>query len=1380
MWAQAQTPNYKFRRLDIGNGLSNNQVRGIYVDKSGFAWFATISGLNRFDGYSFKTFKNNPLDSTSIPFNNVSRIFEDHKGMLWILNADGILTIYNPTTETFGLTHEVFGRDIPIPSNYVSAVTVGPDSCLWIANNQHGLYKYGPRTGKVQRLYQREGDDRSLRSNQIMGLGIDQQKRMVAVNRFGLIEVVNPNTMMVEERVQLAVGNQSELVQSYRLFVDRDGDFWVYSENDASGLYLYNPSTKQQKWLHPSSRELRLNSAIVAGVQQDADGRIWVGTDHGGINIIDKKRLTVEVIEHEPGVANSLGQNSVTALHADAQGVMWVGTFKNGVSYYHPGLFQFKHIKNDPFQAGSIPSNDIDCFAEDAAGNLWIGTNGDGLIFYNRTNGTYKTYRHTPADANSLSSDVVVNLCMDSRGRLWVGTYYGGLNVFDGRSFRRFVHSASEPRTIADNRIWKILEDSQHRIWIATLGGGLDLYDERENRFTHYKSGDANSIHSDYVLSLCEDKAGNLWVGTSNGVDVMEHRSGRIVHHASEPGQMHGLSNNVCMSLACDKRGWVWVATRNGLNVYDPELKRFRTFTVKDGLPDDNIVSVEEDDDGNIWMGTLNGIANLQVISGSNVSEMTFRVRSFGIIDGLQGREYNEHSSYKARNGVLYFGGANGYNHFKPSDIRDVEMNPTVVLTDFKLQNRSVAIGEKYGSRVLLPQAIGKSEELVLRHNQNVFTIEFSALNFINPEKMRYRYMLQGFNEGWIETDAQNRGATYTNLNPGTYLFKVMASDIDGKYQSQETTLIVTVIPPFYASTVALVIYALLFVVLIVLLSGTIRKREQLKYKREQERLEHERMHELDNMKIKFFTNVSHEFRTPLTLILTPLDKLIAMAADENTRQQLVLVQRNGKRLLNLVNQLLDFRKMEVQRISVNLSFDDLVRFVKETTSSFGDLGESKQIALQFVSTQPSLNAWFDADKIEKVMFNLLNNAFKFTGAQGAIVVSVERLDGDAARFEGRAYAKITVKDTGIGIGKDKLERIFDRFYQAEAKGAVASQGSGIGLALTQEFVRLHKGLIEVESEYEKGAVFNVYLPLLTDDEAKQIDERIGLPDTHHPESEKVEKGHSLPSDLDMDEVKHVDKPVVLIVEDNEDLRFYLKENLKHLYYIEEAENGNEALVQIEKRHPTLVVTDVMMPQMDGLELCKRIKSEVSTSHIPVVMLTARNTHEQKLEGLEIGADEYITKPFNYELLELKIKKLIDQRHELQKSLHGHYEIKPGEIGVTSLDEKFLQKALELVEKNISNTEFSVEKMSKELGVSRGHLYNKVVALTGKTPIEFIRIMRLKRAAQLLGKSQLTVSEIAFEVGFNDPKYFSKYFKDEFNMSPSDYAKAVVKGGSLP
>jgi DNA-binding response OmpR family regulator/nitrogen-specific signal transduction histidine kinase len=544
-----------------------------------------------------------------------------------------------------------------------------------------------------------------------------------------------------------------------------------------------------------------------------------------------------------------------------------------------------------------------------------------------------------------------------------------------------------------------------------------------------------------------------------------------------------------------------------------------------------------------------------------------------------------------------------------------------------------------------------------------------------------------------------------------------------------------------------------------------IKKREQFKFKRRQEKDEYERMKDLDAMKTRFFTNVSHEFRTPLTLILTPVEKLIKDAEDTELKSQLTVIQRNGKRLLSLVNQLLDFRKLEKNKISLNPVYADVISSVKESFVSFVDLFESKNISYDFITNTDHYLVNFDLDKMEKIIFNLLSNAVKFTPENGHIELSMQRCaptdDQSADLFSAKEYLSIQVRDTGIGIAPDRLDKVFERFFQSTENTAVINQGSGIGLALTQEFVKMHGGTISVESQPGKGSCFVVNLPLETNAAQKESDLMI-----MNRESVKNNSVKKKPESLDSGK-----KPKVLLVEDNEDLRFYLRENLKRRYSILEAPNGAIGWEMTETHLPHLVVSDIMMPVGNGLELCKRIKQNSATSHIPVILLSARNSKEQKIEGLEAGAEDYLTKPFNYEILELKIRRLVELRMSFQKVFSRNFQIEPGEISITSLDEKFLKKALEIAEQHIGNPEFSVEKMGRELGVSRGHLYNKLVALTGKSPVEFIRIMRLKRAAQLLGKSQLTISEIAFQVGFNDPKYFTKYFKDEFGMVPSEFAR---------
>lgn len=656
-----------------------------------------------------------------------------------------------------------------------------------------------------------------------------------------------------------------------------------------------------------------------------------------------------------------------------------------------------------------------------------------------------------------------------------------------------------------------------------------------------------------------------------------------------------------------------------------------------------------------------------------------------------------------------------------------------------------------------------------MKYSDNVFSVEFAALNFLHPEKVKYIYRLKGFNKTWLTTDGYNRRITYTNLNPGEYYFIVKASNNDGLWNGQEAQLKITVLPPFWKSNFAILLYLIFVAGLLFLLRWLELRRARMNYRNEQELQEAQRRHDMDMMKIKFFTNVSHEFRTPLTLIISPLEQMLKKLKNSDQEKQLALVYRNARRLLNLVNQLLDFRKMEVDEIKLHPTFGDIIQFLKETTLTFSDISEKKDIHLSFYSSVSGFNTLFDHEKLERTLFNLLSNAFKFTPSKGSVAVEIElenEINGSKTASEKIGnevkWLIIKVKDTGIGISEEKHEQIFERFFQNDLPGSLMNQGSGIGLALTKEYVKLQGGTIDVESAPGKGSCFTLHLPFNQLEEGSISEEVSYL---------AIDSGENVNETSEMKGFK-VDKkkPLILIVEDNEDFRFYLKDNLKQRYNILEAENGEEGWERILTYMPDLIVSDIMMPEMDGIDLCHRIKTDRRTFDIPVILLTARITDEQKLEGFEHGADEYITKPFSFEILEVRIKNLIAQRQNLRKSYQKKIEIKSEEIKIDSADEQFIKKATDLVERELSHPEFSVETLSRELGMSRVHLYKKVLALTGKTPIEFIRFIRLKRAAQLLEKSDLSVSEVAYRIGFNNPKYFAKYFKAEFNTLPSMYA----------
>lgn len=1352
----------QFRRIDAEWGLSNNHIHTIFSDSKGMIWFATVSGLNRYDGYAFRVFKNVPGDPSSLPENSIHRMYEDHLGFFWLFTTNRHF-IFDPRTEKFGTDHELFHKNIPLPTDNISSVRVGRDSSLWISNSLSGVYHYHPAKDFITHLQHEPDVSGSISSNGVTDVVFCNTGLAYLVNHSGVIDVVDPVSLAVIDRVYFSADElTTDPGRGFRLFIDSDGDFWIYAAVYGDGVIYLDRKTGATRVVSANSKPYALSNNMVSGIEEDNEGLIWIATDHGGINVVNKRTQSISLILSQPGDVTSLSSNAVKAIHKSADGIIWIGTYKNGVNYYHERLYQFMLFRSLPYQQLQFFSNDVNCFAEDHLGNLWIGTNGNGLVYFDRAKNSFRTYRHTPGDSNSLSSDIIVSLCIDHKGRLWIGTYQGGLNSFDGRRFTHYRHRADNPSGISDDRVWQIYEDSRNRLWIGTLGGGLSMFDERTSSFVHHREGDFNSISSDFVLALNEDSQGNILIGTSAGLTVLDATTNRFQHYIHNENNPSGLSHSSVLSILEDARGRLWIGTRNGLNLFDRERNVFKVFREADGLPDHNIITMLDDGKGDIWIATLNGLSNLLT---ANDGSITFR--NYDLLDGLQGLEFNEHAALKTSAGELIFGGGNGFNLFVPNNITGYERDFPVILTDFKLMNRSVGIGEKVNGHVVLNQAIGLSSEVSLRHNQNVFAIGFSALNYFHPERTRFRYKLEGFNNDWIETDSRNRSATYTNLNPGIYVFRVMASASDGSWSEHETTLTIRVIPPFYATSLAYFIYFVLFVLLILLLIFTIRRRERMRYMREQEKAEYYRMRDLDAMKTRFFTNVSHEFRTPLTLILTPLDKLMKEVQDATIREQLALIRRNAKRLLNLVNQLLDFRKLEVDKISLNKSYGDIVRFISDAFNSFVDLFESKNITCNFSSNTDRYMVHFDQDKMEKILFNLLSNAVKFTPENGQIDLRLCRCvpdsNGFVDCFNGVGYLKIEVKDSGIGISPERQERIFDRFFQVDDNASIINQGSGIGLSLTQEFVKMHSGTIHVESEPGKGSTFIVRLPL--SDEVAARDELHAAPVAEPDfESEDIAVNEEPGTQINK-------KPLILLVEDNEDLRFYLKENLKQTFTILEAANGLEGWEKTLSAMPALVVSDIMMPVEDGIALCRRIKGDTRTSHIPLILLTARSANEQKLEGLEAGAEDYITKPFNYEILELKIKRLIEMRQSFQSAFSRKFEIKPGEIGITSLDEKFLNKALKIVEKNIGNSEFSVERMGRELGVSRGHLYNKILALTGKTPVEFIRLMRLKRAAQYLAKSQQTVSEIAFMVGFNDPKYFSKYFKDEFGMVPSEFAR---------
>jgi signal transduction histidine kinase/ligand-binding sensor domain-containing protein/DNA-binding response OmpR family regulator len=1363
MGLKAQPGQYSFNRLDISHGLSHNRVNCIFKDSEGFMWFGTLSGLNRYDGYTIKVFRQDLYDSSSISDNDIIRIAEDTRGRLWIVNGQR-LNIYDPKTESFNRNPAPFIREYGVPDLAVTSLYKDRKGNLWFICNQAGLYKYDAVLKKGTQFTHSITDSTSLCSNDLSAVSMDMIGNLWIIHRQGILELMDVKTGKVTGRFHLPNVKNTNQLQSYNLYIDLDGDIWVYFTGEQKGLFYINPKKKIIRYIHKGNGEFNLNNDMVNGVIQDNDRKIWIVTDHGGVNILNKKNFSLKYLLNSPTDENSLIQNSINTIYKDNTGIIWMGTFKKGVCYYNENITKFNLYKNQGKNTNSLSFDDVNCFTEDLKGNLWIGTNGGGLIYFDRQHNTFKTYTNNQSDPSSISNNIIVSLCFDKNQKLWIGTFFGGLNCFDGKKFIRYLHNPLNTNSIADDRVWAILEDSEDNLWVGTLGGGLDLYDRNKNTFYHYRTGNTNSVHSDFISCLMEDNEGNIWIGTASGVDVLEKETGLFNHYGHDASDPNSLSNDNTYSVFQDSRRYIWIGTRDGLNLLNKEKKNFKIFRMENGLPDNIIFNVLEDNRKNLWVSTSNGLSNMLIENAAMTSEnlnneYKYSFKNYDETDGLQGREFNDKAAFKTGRGELVFGGANGFNIITPENIRLNRQTPKIVFTNFQIFNESVIVLRENRGRVILSKALNETRHITLKYKENVFSIEFAALSYFHPEKNKYKYILEGFNKEWLTTGSNVRKATYTNLDPGDYTFRVKASNNDGYWNEQGISIGITILPPFWRTKLALLIYFLFAVGIILFSRKMLLDRARIRFRLEQQHREAQRIRELDMMKTRFFTNVSHEFRTPLALITAPLEKLIRNTKDAEQKKQFTLIQRNARRLLNLVNQLLDFRRLEVQEFRLALSYGDIVKFIRDIFYSFSDIAEKKHIQLTFKTEPEVINTSFDFDKLEKIMFNLLSNAFKYTREKGEISVELKLQNTEETSEK---WLKINVIDNGIGIHPEKQDKIFERFFQVDEQGEIINQGSGIGLSLTKEFVKVHGGTINFKSEPEKGTCFTIMLPVIGFDKKDQeieipVNEN-ELPNTPGQEVE-YEKEHLLGTH----------KALLLLIEDNEDFRFYLKDNLVQRYSIVESANGKDGWDQTLKYFPNLIVADITMPEMDGIELCRMIKQDKRTSHIPIILLTSRASEEQRVEGIKAGADDYITKPFSFEVLELRIRNLINEREILKKLFQKQIVIKPGEVSVTSMDEKLIQKALDTVEKNISNPDFSVEELSRVLGMSRVHLYKKLLSLTGKTPIEFIRTVRLKRAAQLILTSQMRISEIAYEVGFNNPKYFSKYFKQEFGSLPSEY-----------
>ena len=1368
----SQTEKLEFEHITRENGLSEGSDYCILQDRKGFLWIGTADGLNRYDGYEFKIFRNIPGDSNSISNSQVLSILEDRAGTLWIGTDGGGLNKFNRDKENFTRYMHNPNDSTSLSNNAVWSIYEDRAGTIWIGTFAGGINKLDRNKNKFIRYIYNPEDPGSLSFNTVISFCEDSKGNLWigtlggGLNKLSMAERNNINPDFIHFRHDPNDSRSLSSDRVTRILEDKNGIIWVGTLGEGlDQLNWIDEKEKQASFLHykyKADDPASIGGNEIVQIYEDRDGQVWIGTWGGGLNKLipgkDKNSPTsFKTFTHDANDPRSLSGNIVYTIYEDNSGLLWVGSWAKGFNKFNKKKKLFKHYKHVPNSPSSLSVNSVLDIYEDRSGILWIGTFDGGLNRFDRKTEKFKHYRNNANDPFSIGDDGIYSIFEDKSGMLWIGTFNGGLNMLNPKTenFTRYQHNPGNPKSISSNFVNNICEDKDGNLWIGTFGAGLNRFDRITGEFTHYRhiQDNSKSLSGDNIELLYLDKSGELWIGTHSGLNRYDRKNDNFTRHHYDPNNPSSLSNNYVFCIHEDKKGRFWIGTNGGgLNKYDTETGKFFNYRMSNGLPNDVIYGILEGDNGNLWLSTNDGLSKF------NPDAETFR--NYDERDGLQSKGFNSYSYCKSRTGELLFGGPNGLNIFHPDSIKDNEHIPSVVLTNFLLYNEPVAIGfDSAYNRTILKKSITEADQIELSYEDKVLSFEFSALDFHVPWKNKYAYIMEGFENDWNYTDANRRFASYTNLDPGEYTFRVKGSNNDGIWNEAGTSIKVIILPPWWSTSWAYIIYSVSIISIIYLTWKLQLKRIRIKHDYEMSRFEAEKMHEVDEMKNRFFANISHEFRTPLTLISGPAEDLIDETENYRIKEKAEIIKRNAARLNILVNQLLDISKLEAGKMKLETTELDIIPIIKGLVLSFASFAERKNISLKFSSPETHLNVFIDREKITKIITNLLSNALKFTHHGGMVEVSIEKLPD---------RVKIDVMDNGIGIPASRMDRIFDRFFQVDGGHTRENEGTGIGLALTKELVELHKGRIMVDSREDCGSTFTVTLPLgkhhYSEDEI--CGPKAKLHEITLEENTCLEVDDNETVKKNMTILLETGKPLILVVEDNPDVRKYIIDHLEKEFRIIEAADGDSGLHEAVKHFPDLIISDIMMPKMDGLEFCKKVKEDERTSHIPVILLTAKAADQDKLGGFQSGADDYIMKPFDTKLLKARIRNLIENRRRLQEKFHSEGYIIPKEFN--SLDEVFLKRILNVIDEHISDENFNIEMLSKESAMSREQIYKKLVALTGKSPVLFLRSIRLAKSRIMLKERRGTISEISYLVGFSSPAYFTKCFKEEFGYSPSE------------
>lgn len=1325
----APHPELKFKQIGIAEGLSHATVAGISQDARGYIWVATSDGLDRYDGYGFKVYRHNQSDSTSLADNALRHLRNDADGRLWIAAAN-TLSLYDPSADRF-VNYRLTAPGDP----EISDILHLPDGRILLATSA-GLFTFS-RDGSFAR-----GIDGHPYTRPAVSLALKDKTIFVGDARGGVTAMSTDGTSMRPLRLP---GNP---------FVKTmlpDGGQHLLLGTEGRGLLRYNLRDDSFTEYRAGGPE-GLGSDYVRSLAHDREGRVWVGTFHG-LAILDHARRRFTLYDPKPETAESLSHTSVRCIYADNQGGMWLGTFFGGLNYHHPLRNQFVTLRSSQSRP-SLNDNVVGTMAEDSRGRIWIGTNNGGLNIYDPAEGSYRHF----TKADGLGSDDVKAIFLDEpAGKAYVGAHIGGLSVLDIATER-----ITRCPGVADNVYSIIPARRPGHLWLATLDG-IQLFDKATGRSERVATNLRRGI-----TDLYRDSAGHLWVYGEDGIEVYDENAASAL--APAPGVLPDAFPggrvwvyNVYQSR--DGRSY-WISTGQGLWHIDIGSGNVTRYSTDNGLPNDIVYGVLEDPSGSVWCSTNHGLALLDPADGS--------VRTYSARDGLQSNQFNPKSFLRSSSGRLYFGGVNGLTAFNPSVLESNPYSPAPIISGLRLFNRAVTPGDETG---LLTRSISETEKITLGVDQTVFTVDFTVCNYVAGDHNTFAYMLEGLDKDWYTTDGPG-SVTYSNLPAGNYRFLLRAANNDGVWCSTVTGLDITILPVWYKRWWAIVLFVL---VAVAATAGVLRyfwRKRALEEQLRLERVDRERQRELNEMKVRFFINMSHELRTPLTLILLPVEEMLERASDPKTVRRLNTVKNNANRILHIVNQLLDYRRAELGMFRLKVEPVQINGLIRDIFDNYEYQAQRRGIIYTLDSSVPDRKALCDPQYIELICNNLLSNAFKYTPKGQSITMSL-----DLAGTREVPALRIRVADTGCGIPAEKISEIFTRFYQVNDR----TGGSGIGLSLVKRLVELHHGTISVSSTLGKGTEFTVEIPIGEEAYSTEETTPAGSDDSsaaadapaqaEMPVAYLDDTADEAPGqDSASDEAEESDdsgrtKPSVLVVDDNPEILKYICGNLADTYNVLPAADGAKAIQVLSQQPVDLILTDIMMPDIDGVQLCRTVKRNLRTSHIPVIMLSAKSDVADQLGGFKVGADDYIPKPFSMPLLAAKIKNLLRTRDQAIRHFNDSAKIEPEKVAMNPLDEEFLRKAVDTMERHLDDSQFSTDAFAREMCMSRSNLHLKMKALTGESTNEFIRRFRLQRALELLKTGRYTVSEVSAMVGYGTPSYFATSFKKFFGTLPSEYVK---------